>query len=171
MPKKVQFGVLQSARLCLRTEKPYLAIAAPATAGRSVSGADRSSLLPAKMLDALGTTKESILPSFHLWTNVGSTFVPPGRCHGVSQACKNLCTKEVTTLISNVKWTKIFHTWPIIGGGGGQQKMTMEIFVDVRPLLHMNQQLNLATIEVIVVTIELVVVTIELIVVNMHFFR
>jgi hypothetical protein len=49
--------------------------------------------------------------------------------------------------------------------------MTMEIFVDVRPLLHMNQQLNLATIEVIVVTIELVVVTIELIVVNMHFFR
>ena len=56
-------------------------------------------------------------------------------------------------------------------GGGGQQKMTMEIFVDVRPLLHMNQQLNLATIEVIVVTIELVVVTIGLIVVNMHFFR
>lgn len=57
------------------------------------------------------------------------------------------------------------------GGEGGQQKTTMEIFVDVRPLLHMNQQLNLATIEVIVVTIELVVVTIELIVVNMHFFR
>ena len=56
-------------------------------------------------------------------------------------------------------------------GGRGQQKTTMEIFVDVRPLLHMNQQLNLATIEVIVVTIELVVVTIELIVVNMHFFR
>jgi hypothetical protein len=55
--------------------------------------------------------------------------------------------------------------------GKGQQKTTMEIFVDVRPLLHMNQQLNLATIEVIVVTIELVVVTIELIVVNMHFFR
>ena len=126
MPKKVQFGVLQSARLCLRTEKSYLAIAAPATAGRSVSGADRSSLLPAKMLDALGTTKESILPSFHLWTNVGSTFVPPGRCHGVSQACKNLCTREVTTLISNVKWTKILHTWPIIetggGGGGGAAK-------------------------------------------------
>ena len=93
MPKKVQFGVLQSARLCLRTEKPYLAIAAPATAGRS-------------------------------------------------------------------GWEE-----------GGGQKMTMEIFVDVRPLLHMNQQLNLATIEVIVVTIELVVVTIELIVVNMHFFR
>jgi len=150
-----------------------VAIVAPAAAVRSVSGAARSSLLPAKMLDALGTTKESILPSFHLWTNVGSTFVPPGRCRGVSQACKNLCTKEVTTLISNVEWTKIFHTWPIIetGGGGGGQKMTMEIFVDVRPLLHMNQQLNLATIEVIVVTIELVVVTIELIVVNMHFFR
>ena len=97
MPKEVQFGVLESARLCLRTEKSYLAIAAPATAGRSVSGAVRSSLLPAKMLDALGTTKESILPSFYLWTNVGSTFVPPGRCRGVSQACKNLCTREVTT--------------------------------------------------------------------------
>ena len=72
MPKKVQFGVLESARLCLRTEKSYLAIAAPATAGRSVSGADRSSLLPAKMLDALGTMKESILPSFYL----GQTWVP-----------------------------------------------------------------------------------------------
>ncbi len=77
VPKEVQFCVLESARLCLRTEKSYLAIAAPATAGRIVSGAARSSLLPAKMLDALGTTKESILPSFHLWTNVGSTFVPP----------------------------------------------------------------------------------------------
>ena len=47
----------------------------------------------------------------------------------------------------------------------------MEISVDVRPLLHMNQQLNLATIEVIIVTIELVVVTIKFIIVNMKFFR
>ena len=58
VPKKVQFGTLESARLCLRTEKSYLAIASSATAGRSVSGAARSSLLPAKVLDALGTTKE-----------------------------------------------------------------------------------------------------------------
>ena len=56
-------------------------------------------------------------------------------------------------------------------GGEREQKTTMEIYVDVRPLLHVNQQLNLATIEVIVVTIELVVATIELIIVNMHFFR
>ncbi len=75
MPKEVQFGSLESAHLCLRTEKSYLAIAAPATVGTSVSGAAKSSLLPAKMLDALGTAKESILPSFHLWTNVGSSFV------------------------------------------------------------------------------------------------
>ena len=58
MPKEVQFGALESARSCLRNEKSYLAIAAPGTAGRSVPDAAMSSLLPAKMLDALGTTKE-----------------------------------------------------------------------------------------------------------------
>ncbi len=59
VPKEDQFGALESSRLCLRNENSYLALAVPGTAGRSVAGAAMSSpLLSAKMLDALGTTKE-----------------------------------------------------------------------------------------------------------------